>query len=132
MWNKVQLIGNVGAQPEVRVLDNGNKVAKLRLATSERYRNSDGTQREQTEWHNVDMWGNLADVVDKFIKKGDRLFVEGSLHYRSYKDKDGVERTIVTITASAMKMLSQRAVDQEPSAPREVEQTSPSYEGMPF
>ena len=128
MWNKIQLIGNVGNAPEVRVLDGGTKVAKFRLATSERFKNQDGSYREQTEWHNIEMWGNLADIADKFVGKGDKLFIEGALHYREYTNRDGVKCVATTITAKDMKLLTPKS-EKTPSASgimgREVSPSAP-------
>ena len=97
--NKVMLIGNVGRDPEVRYLENsGNaKVATFTLATTERYRDRNGEMRENTEWHNIVAWRNSADVVERFVKKGTQLYVEGRLRTRSWDDQ-GTER-IPAVTA---------------------------------
>ena len=83
MVNKVILIGNVGADPEVRYLDGGIAVANLRLATTERYKSKNGETVEQTEWHNIVLWRGLAEVVEKYVKKGMRLYIEGRIRTRS-------------------------------------------------
>ena len=105
MLNKVLLIGNVGQDPEVRYLDgnNGNggnaKVATIRLATSERYRDRNGEQRENTEWHSVVAWRNLADLAENFIKKGTQIYVEGKIRSREYTDQTGAKKYTTEITA---------------------------------
>lgn len=118
--NKVMLIGNVGAEPEVRYVDQGNAVAQLRLATSERaYTLSNGTQvPERTEWHTVLLWRNLAETVEKYVHKGDKLYIEGKLRYRTYDDRNGVRRTVVEVWAENMEMLSPRPQSQvQPEVP---------------
>lgn len=106
MINKVIIIGNVGADPEVRVLDGGNKVASLSVATTERYTDRQtNTPKEITEWHHVVAWRNTADIVDKYVKKGSQLYVEGRLRTRDYTDRDGVKRYITEIMADTVRML---------------------------
>lgn len=108
------LIGNVGVEPDVRYVDRGACVAQLRLATSERgYTLPGGTEvPERTEWHNIVLWRKLAEVVDKYVKKGDKLYIEGKLHTRSYEDKQGRTRYVTEIWADAMEMLSPCTVPQ--------------------
>ena len=118
--NKVMLIGNVGLDPEVRYVDNGVAVAQLRLATSERgYTLQNGTQvPERTEWHNVVLWRQLAETVEKYVRKGDKLYSEGKIHTRSYDDRSGQKRYVVEIWAEAMEMLSPRPAAEAPAAQR--------------
>ena len=97
--NKVMLIGNVGKDPEVRYLEGNAKVATFRLATSERYRDRDGNMREMTEWHTVTVWRTAADLVEKYVRKGTQLYVEGRLRTRSWNDKSGNTRTVTEIAA---------------------------------
>lgn len=106
MVNKVILIGNVGADPEVRYLDGGVAVANLRLATTERYRNKNGENVDQTEWHNIVLWRGLAEVVEKYVRKGMRLYIEGRIRTRSWDDQNGVKRYTTEIYADNMQMLS--------------------------
>lgn len=103
--NKVILVGRLGADPEVRSLDSGTKVASMRLATSERYKDKNGNQQEITEWHNVVLWRGLADVTEKYLKKGDQVYVEGKLKTRKWTDKDGHDRYSTDIVADEMTML---------------------------
>jgi len=117
--NKVMLIGNVGLDPDVRFVDQGVCVAQIRLATSERgYTLANGTEvPERTEWHNVVLWRQLAETVDKYVKKGDKLYIEGKIHTRSYEDKQGRTRYITEIWADAMEMLTPKASSAPSSAP---------------
>lgn len=111
--NKVMLIGNVGVEPEVRYVDAGVAVASVRLATTERgYRLPNGTDvPDRTEWHNIVLWRQLAETVEKYVHKGDKLYIEGKLHTRSYDDRSGQKRYVVEIWADAMEMLSTRRQD---------------------
>ena len=109
MINKVILIGNVGADPEVRALEGGVMVARLRIATTERiYNRQTQETKEHTEWHNVTLWRNLADVADRFIRKGSQVYIEGSLRTRDWTDKDGNKRYATEIVANDLKMLGRR------------------------
>lgn len=108
MVNKVILIGNVGADPEVRYLDGGVAVANLRLATTESYKNKNGEKVDQTEWHNIVLWRGLAEIVEKYVKKGMRLYIEGRIRTRSWDDQNGVKRYTTEIYADNMQMLSNR------------------------
>lgn len=118
--NKVMLIGNVGKEPEVRYLDSGVAVATFSLATTERgYTLQNGTQvPDRTEWHNIVLWRGLAEVAEKYVHKGDKLYIEGKIKSRSYDDQNGVKRTIVEIFGDNMEMLSARSsATNQPAAP---------------
>jgi len=110
--NKVMLIGNLGADPEVRTTSNGSRVANFSLATSRQWNTPGGEKQEKTEWHKCVAWSNrdgsggLVDVVEKYVKKGDRLYVEGSLEYRSYEDKEGQTRYVTEVRVRELFMLS--------------------------
>ena len=106
--NKVILIGHVGVEPEIRYLDGGVCVAKVRLATTERgYTLQNGTRvPERTEWHDVILWRAQAEYVEKYVHTGDKLYVEGKLQYRKYTDKQGVSRITVEIMANSIEILS--------------------------
>lgn len=112
--NKVQLIGNVGRDPEVRYLDSGVAVATFPLATTDRaYTLTNGTRvPERTEWHNIVLWRGLAETVEKYVHKGDKLYIEGKIRSRSYDDQNGVKRYVVEIFGDNMEMLSPRAAQQ--------------------
>ncbi|MCB0754929.1 MAG: single-stranded DNA-binding protein [Flavobacteriales bacterium] len=103
--NKVILVGRLGADPEVRSLESGTKVASIRVATSEKYKDRNGNQVEATEWHNVVLWRGLADVTEKYLKKGDQVYVEGRIKTRKWTDKDGNDRYSTDIVANEMTML---------------------------
>lgn len=108
MVNKVILVGRVGADPEIRTMgESGVKTARVRLATSEKWVDKETNQtKELTEWHNVTFWLSLADVVDKYVRKGSLLYVEGMIHYSKWTGKDGVERHMTEISAAKMQMLN--------------------------
>lgn len=118
MINKVILVGNVGADPEVRALDGGAKVARIRLATTERIYNKEKNEtKELTEWHSITLWRGLAEVVDKYIRKGAQIYIEGKLRTREY-DKNGVKCYATEIVAEELKMLGKReGVSQSAPAP---------------
>lgn len=109
--NKVQLIGNVGKDPDVRYLDNGVAVAAFPLATTDRaYTLANGTQvPERTEWHNIVLWRGLAETAEKYVHKGDKLYIEGKIRSRSYDDQNGIKRYVVEIFADNMEMLTPRS-----------------------
>ena len=136
MINKVILVGNVGADPEVKSLDNGVKVARIRVATTERiYIKEKNEYKDNTEWHNITLWRGLAEVVDKYIRKGSQLYIEGKLRTREY-DKNGVKCYATEIVAEELKMLGRKEVVSQ-SAPQPVQPTpQPSYSApvadMPF
>ncbi len=110
--NKIQLIGNLGRDPEVRSTANGSKVATLSVATGRRWKNQAGEDQEKTEWHRVVLWNNkgsgLADVAERYLKKGDRVYVEGRIEYRTWEDKEGKTRYSTEVVAREMMMLSGR------------------------
>ena len=112
--NKVILIGNVGKDPDVRYLDSGVAVATFSLATTERgYTLQNGTQvPDRTEWHNIVLWRGLAQTAEKYVHKGDKLYIEGKIRSRSYDDQNGVKRSIVEIFADNMEMLTPRGMAQ--------------------
>ena len=108
MVNKVVLIGNAGQDPEVRHLDSGVAVANFNLATNENYKDRNGERVTQTEWHRIVLWRGLAEVAEKYVKKGELLYIEGRLRTRSWDDKEGIKRYTTEIYADEMKMLGRR------------------------
>ena len=110
--NRVQLIGNLGGDPEVRSTSNGGRVANLSLATSRQWKGASGDKQEKTEWHRVVLWNNkgsnLADIAERYCKKGDKVYVEGSIEYRSWQDKEGQTRYTTEIIARELILLSGR------------------------
>ncbi|MDR0907376.1 MAG: single-stranded DNA-binding protein [Rikenellaceae bacterium] len=110
MINKVILVGNVGADPEVRTLETGVKVARVRIATTERiYNRQTQETKEHTEWHSVVLWRGLADVADKYVHKGSQIYVEGNLRANEWTDKEGNKRYGVEIVANDLKLLGRRS-----------------------
>ena len=108
--NKVILLGNVGKDPEVRYFDNGGAVANFTIATTERgYTAANGTQvPERTEWHNIVLWRGLAEIAEKYVKKGSKLFIEGKIRTRSYDDASGNKRYITEVWGDSMELLDRK------------------------
>lgn len=110
--NKVTLIGNLGADPEIRSTSNGSRVATLSLATGRQWKNQSGEKQEKTEWHRVIFWSskfnNVVDTVEKYCKKGDKIYVEGRIEYRSWQDREGQTRYTTEIIGNELLMLSGR------------------------
>jgi single-strand DNA-binding protein len=115
--NKVMLIGNVGKDPEVRYLDKDRVVCNLSLATTEAYTDRlTGEKKAETEWHRLEMWDNLAKIAEKYIKKGNQIFVEGKLRSENWKDKDGNERAGVKIKVTSLTLLSGNRNENNPKS----------------
>jgi len=106
--NKVILIGHLGADPEVRSLESGVKVATFNLATSETYKDKSGERKTNTEWHRIVVWRGLAEVAGNYLKKGSQVYIEGRLRTRSYEDQDGKTRYVTEIEARELTMLGKR------------------------
>ena len=106
--NKVQLIGNLGANPEVVNLESGKKLAKFSIATNESYKNAQGEKVEDTQWHNVIAWGKTAEVVENYLTKGNEVAIEGKLVNRNYEDKEGNKRYVTEVVASELLMLGKK------------------------
>ena len=140
--NKVMLIGNVGQDPEVRYVDQGVAVARLRLATTERgYTLQNGTQvPDHTDWHNVILWRKLAEIVEKYVHKGDKLYIEGRIRYSTYDDKQGQRRYVTEIWADNMELLSpkpatpasQPLMASEPDPVQQPQENAEPGEVVPF
>ena len=124
--NKVILIGNLGKDPEYRMLENGSSVANFPVATSEVYIDKNGNKVEHTDWHDIVVWGNLADIAEKYIKKGYKVYIEGKLKKRNWQDKDGQTRYSVDIVANELSILS-RPENQE----QKTDQSPYSTDGTP-
>jgi single-strand DNA-binding protein len=107
--NKAILIGNLGADPELRYTPSGKAVASFRIATSERWTGQDGQSNEKTVWHNIVAWGKLAETVKEYLKKGRQVYVEGRIDNRSYDDKEGNKRYVSEIVAQTIRFLGTRA-----------------------
>jgi single-strand DNA-binding protein len=111
--NKVILVGNVGKDPETRYLDESTAFTKFPLATSETYKNKSGERVSNTEWHNVVLWRGLAQVAEKYVKKGTQVYIEGRIKTRSYDDADGNKKYITEIVGDQMQLLGKRPDDAE-------------------
>ncbi|WP_159468002.1 single-stranded DNA-binding protein [Dyadobacter sp. 3J3] len=103
--NKVILIGNLGSDPEVRYLESGSAIAKFSIATTEAYTNKNGERVENTEWHRIELWEGLAKVAEKYLKKGNPVYIEGKIRTDKFTDKEGVEKYSTTIRANSMTLL---------------------------
>ena len=113
--NKVILIGNLGKDPDVRYLDNGVAVANFSLATTENYKNKQGERVSQTEWHNVVLWRGLAEIAEKFLKKGSSVYIEGKIKTRKWEDKEGKTRYNTEILTDNMTMLGGMKLQKDSS-----------------
>lgn len=125
--NKVMLIGNLGKDPEVRHLENGTAVANFSIATSESYKDrNSGEVITNTDWHNVVLWRGLADVAEKYLKKGDKVYLEGKLRSRSYQDQQGVTKYITEVVVDDMVMLGNRNSGEQNNGGQMTQQPSPA------
>lgn len=136
MINKVTLIGNLGRDPEVRHLESGAVVARLAIATNENYRDREGNWQTQTEWHNVNVWGNQAETAEKYLRKGSLVYIEGKLTTRKWQDKDGNDRYTTEVRGQIMRMLDRRenstpGIPQSPMPTQAPQQTMSSTPASP-
>lgn len=125
--NKVILVGNLGADPEVKYLEGDNTVANLRLATTEAYKNRNGERVEQTEWHDLEMWGAQAKIAEQYLKKGSQIYVEGKIKTDSWQDEQGQNRYRTRIRVLSFTMLGSKPDGAgSPSAPQQSTQQRPA------
>lgn len=129
--NKVILVGNLGKDPEVRYLDSGVAVANFSLATSESYKNKEGERVSQTEWHNIVVWRGLAEVAEKWLKKGSSVYIEGKIRTRKWEDKEGNTRYTTEILADNMTMLGGKP-STDSTANETVDSSKDSSDDLPF
>ncbi|SHI30327.1 single-strand binding protein [Hymenobacter daecheongensis DSM 21074] len=136
--NKVILVGHLGKDPEVRHLESGASVANFTLATNDYYKDKSGTRIERTEWHNITAWRGLAEVAEKYLKKGHQIYVEGKIRTRQYQDKDNQTRYITEIVADEITMLGgrphadgQQSQNQQPVEAQTFRQ-EPEIDQLPF
>ena len=122
--NKVILVGNLGADPEVRHLESGSKVANISIATSENYTNKNGEKVEQTEWHRVELWDRLADLCEQYLSKGRTVYIEGKIRTNTYQDKDGITRYDKKIRATNMTFVGGRNEDSDTDMSNEPAQSA--------
>jgi len=128
MYNKVTLIGNLGADPEMKTFDSGNTVSQFTMATSESYKDKDGEKQEKTEWHSIVAWGKLAEICEKYLTKGSKVLIEGKLTTRSWEKEDGTKGYKTEVVAREMKMLGsnpQASSDNNNPAPTEEDDDLP-------
>ncbi|MAC95349.1 MAG: single-stranded DNA-binding protein [Flavobacteriales bacterium] len=114
--NKVILVGNLGKDPEVRHLESGAVVANFPIATTETYKDKSGNRQEQTEWHNIVLWRGLAEIAEKYLRKGNQVYIEGKLRSRSWEDKDGNTRYITEVVGDNMTMLGSKSNSSDSSS----------------
>ena len=107
--NKVILLGNTGKTPEIRTLNNGSKVATFSIATNSRYKDKSGTKIENVEWHNIVVWNPLSDIVEKYLKKGDKVYIEGKATNRKYTDDNNITRFVNEVVAKNIVLISNNA-----------------------
>lgn len=117
--NKVILLGNLGRDPEVRYLDNQRVVAQFSLATSETFTDRNGERKVETEWHNIEMWDNLAKIAEKYLKKGAQVYLEGKIKSESWKDKEGNERTGKKIRVTSMTLIGAKPSQEQSSGSKD-------------
>ncbi len=128
--NKVILVGHLGKDPEIRVTESGKKVANFSLATTESYKDKNGERVDSTEWHNIAFWGPIADVIEKYLKKGSQIYLEGRLKTRSYEDKEKIKRYITEVIGQTMTMLG-RPHDSNTSSTNYIAPTSKNTNSEP-
>jgi single-strand DNA-binding protein len=109
--NKVQLIGNLGGDPDVRSTDAGKKWARFSVATNESYQNAKGEKVTETQWHNLVAWGKVAEIVERFLNKGTEVAVEGKLIHRNYTDKDGVKKYVSEVQVNELLLLGNKPAE---------------------
>ena len=131
--NKAILIGNLGKDPELRYTPSGQAVSTFSLATSRRWKDKEGQQKDQTDWHNLVAWGKQAEIAKEYLKKGSSIYVEGRIQYRSYDDKEGNKKYITEIVIQNFQMLGRKGSDGGSEAPVSADTQVPSTdEDIPF
>jgi single-strand DNA-binding protein len=130
--NKVILIGNLGKDPEIRHLEGGASVANFSIATTEAHKDKNGNRVEHTEWHNIAVWRGLADIAEKYLKKGMTIYLEGKLRTRSWDDKDGNKRYTTEIIGDTFTILSKKENSQSPSSDDHSSSIPKTGDDLPF
>ena len=128
--NKVILIGHLGKDPDIQAFD-GVKRAAFTLATDESYRDKDGNKVDRVEWHSISMWRGLADVAERFLRKGAKVYIEGKLRTRTYPDESGKQRYFTEVLADNMVMLDRKEGGEAPSAKPAAAPAAPTFEPLP-
>ena len=133
MVNKAILVGNVGGDPETRKLENDAQVTNFSIATTKKWKNKAGEKKEDTQWHNIVLWGGLSKIAEKYVKKGDKLYIEGEIVNRQYDDKDGNKRYITEIVGSQINMLGSKGSGGGQGAPAHTADDAPAEDDdLPF
>lgn len=132
--NKVILIGNLGKDPELRYAPNGSAVTSFSIATNEQWKDQEGNPQERTTWHNLVLWGKLAEVAAEYLKKGRKVYVEGRLQYRDYEDKNGNKRYVTEVVVNDLVMLGSRqdGGEREEPVPGGAPSVSEEKDDLPF
>jgi len=133
--NKVILIGNLGKDPELRYAPSGSAVANFSLATSEQWKDQEGNPQERTSWHNIVVWGKLAEIAAEYLKKGRKVYVEGRIQYRYYEGKDGTKRFVTEVVVNDLVMLGSRqdaGGEREEAGPAAPPSVSEEKDDLPF
>ena len=132
--NKVILVGNLGADPEIRALESGQKVARLSLATNRSYNNRDGQRVDETEWHRVEVWGRLAEIAEKYLNKGRTIYIEGRIRTRKWTDQNNIEKYTTEIVGETLTMLGNREDSRpanQPQSNHPLQATPPTSQPAP-
>lgn len=137
MLNEVKLIGRVGKDPEAKRLDNGKCVVKFSIATTEKYTDKSGEKKEVTEWHNCSAWDKIAEIIDKYVKKGKLIYVSGKIQYQEYENKEGAKVKSTNILVNDMKILEPKNTQSETASAKQPEfndepKATESDDGLPF
>jgi single-strand DNA-binding protein len=132
--NKVILLGNLGRDPELKYTPSGAAVANFTIATNETWKDKDGQKQEHTEWHRVVVWGKLAEICGEYLHKGRQVYIEGSIRSRTYKDREGVEKSVTEIKADNMVMIGKGESGPAKGGDRGAAEREPEYsdEDIPF
>lgn len=125
--NRVQLIGNLGKDPEIRAIPSGAKVANFSIATTESYTGKDGQKQDKTEWHNIFMWRGLAEIAEKYLRKGSQVYIEGRLSTRSWDDQSGNKKYMTEIIADNLVMLGKAGSGQGRQESQGYQNPNPTY-----
>ena len=130
--NKVSIIGNLGKDPEIRTTPSGKKVANFSVCTSDRWTDKEGKKQESAQWHRLVAWGPLAEIIEKYVRKGSQAYFEGKLDYRKYMGKDDIERYSTEIVVSEMQMLGGKSAESAPQSSQESMPIPPDDDSLPF
>ena len=130
--NRVILVGRVGQDPEIRYTNSGEAVVNISLATSEKWKNKDGVNQEETEWHRISIFSKLAEIANQYVRKGSQLYVEGKIKSKQYTDKNGIERTAFEIRCDTFRMLGNRPDESQNTKPDEFKKQPIKKDSVPI